>query len=248
MWGRCFICYGAAKLVAGMANLTKIKIKRPVSREPESTKEMTALIRQACLVARDAAANTSEFIGNSSKMAFLAVKDCEKELDRIERQVDEKITSAITEVTEAEARELLACLKFITDLERIGDLTWSVVKRVQAVTPRLLADDRRDLITMSETLRKMLDGVRAGFVDRDVEPATWVLQTDSQIDQTCHALFRRHLESTDRRPREYSTNLLLMAQAFERAGDHTKNLAEEVFHLVEGRSVRHELKRRQAEG
>ncbi len=74
MWGRCFICYGAAKLVAGMANLTKIKIKRPVSREPESTKEMTALIRQACLVARDAAANTSEFIGNSSKMAFLAVK------------------------------------------------------------------------------------------------------------------------------------------------------------------------------
>jgi phosphate uptake regulator len=42
--------------------------------------------------------------------------------------------------------------------------------------------------------------------------------------------------------------MLLMAQAFERAGDHTKNLAEEVFHLVEGRSVRHELKRRQPEG
>jgi phosphate transport system protein len=101
---------------------------------------------------------------------------------------------------------------------------------------------------MSETLRKMLDGVRTGFVDRDVEPATWVLQTDSQIDQTCHAMFRRHLESTDRRPREYSTHMLLMAQAFERAGDHTKNLAEEVFHLVEGRSVRHELKRRQPEG
>jgi phosphate transport system protein len=222
--------------------------QRPVPREPESTKEMTALIRQACLVARDAAANTSEFIGNSSKMAFLAVKDCEKELDRIERQVDEKITSAITEVTEAEARELLACLKFITDLERVGDLTWSVVKRVQVISPRLLADDRRDLITMSETLRKMLDGIRAGFVDRDVEPASWVLRTDSQIDQTCHALFRRHLESTDRRSREYSTNLLFMAQAFERAGDHTKNLAEEVFHLVEGRSVRHELKRRQPEG
>src|SRR5271170_4898688 len=126
-----------------MANLTKIK--RPVSREPESTKEMTALIRQACLVARDAPANTSEFIGNSSKMAFLAVKDCEKELDRIERQVDEKITSAITEVTEAEARELLACLKFIIDLERIGDLTWSIAMRLQHVS-RLQKDDRRDLI------------------------------------------------------------------------------------------------------
>jgi phosphate uptake regulator len=52
------------------------------------------------------------------------------------------------------------------------------------------------------------------------------------------------LESTDRRRREYSTNLLFIAQAFERAGDHAKNLAEEVFHLVEGRSVRHEVKRR----
>jgi phosphate transport system protein len=50
-----------------------------------------------------------------------------------------------------------------------------------------------------------------------------------------------------RRPREYSTNLLLIAQAFERAGDHARNLAEEVLHLVEGRSVRHELKRRKAE-
>jgi hypothetical protein len=37
--------------------------------------------------------------------------------------------------------------------------------------------------------------------------------------------------------------VLLMAQAFERAGDHTKNLGEELFHLVEGRSVRHEPKR-----
>ena len=68
------------------------------------------------------------------------------------------------------------------------------------------------------------------------------MKTDSQIDQVCHAVFRRHLESKDRR-RDYSTNLLLMAQAFERAGDHAKNLGEELFHLVEGRSMRHEPKR-----
>jgi phosphate transport system protein len=219
---------------------------KPTSRQPESTKELTDLIRQACLVAKDASTNAGEFIENSSKMAFLAVKDCEKELDRIERQVDEKITSAITEVTEPEARELLACLKFITDLERIGDLTWSATKRLQAVTPKILPDDKRDLKTMAETLQTMLERIHEGFVDREVEPANWVLQTDSQIDRACQTMFRRHLEATDRRPREYSTNLLLMAQAFERAGDHAKNLAEEVLHLVEGKSVRHEVKRRQA--
>jgi phosphate transport system protein len=218
------------------------------SRVPESTKELTDLIRQACLVAKDSASNTSEFVEDSSKMAFLAVKDCEKELDRIERQVDEKITSAITDVTEAEARELLGCLKFITDLERIGDLTWSAVKRLQLVTARFLPFDKRDLLSMSTTLQAMLERIHEGFVKREIEPANWVLQNDSRIDEACHAMFRRHLESTDRRPREYSTNLLLVAQAFERAGDHAKNLAEELLHLVEGRSVRHESKRRRPEG
>jgi phosphate transport system protein len=222
--------------------------RQTASRVPESTKELTDLIRQACLVAKDSAANTSEFVGNSSKMAFLAVKDCEKELDRIERKVDEKITSAITDVTEAEARELLGCLKFITDLERIGDLTWSAVKRLQLVTSRRLAFDKRDLLAMSATLQNMLERIHEGFVKREIEPANWVLQNDSKIDEACHAMFRRHLESTDRRPREYSTNLLLVAQAFERAGDHAKNLAEELLHLVEGRSVRHESKRRRPEG
>ncbi len=217
-------------------------------RAPESTKELTNLIRQACLVAKDSASNTSEFVENSSKMAFLAVKDCEKELDRIERNVDEKITGAITDVTEAEARELLGCLKFITDLERIGDLTWSAVKRLQLVTSRFLPFDKRDLLAMSSTLQEMLERIHEGFVKREIEPANWVLQNDSRIDEACHAMFRRHLESTDRRPREYSTNLLLVAQAFERAGDHAKNLAEELLHLVEGRSVRHESKRRRPEG
>jgi phosphate transport system protein len=218
------------------------------SRVPDSTKELTNLICQACLVAKDSATNTTEFVENSSKMAFLAVKDCEKELDRIERQVDEKITGAITDVTEAEARELLGCLKFITDLERIGDLTWSAVKRLQMVTARFLPFDKRDLLAMSTTLQNMLERISEGFVEREIEPANWVLQNDSKIDEVCHAMFRRHLESTDRRPREYSTNLLLVAQAFERAGDHAKNLAEELLHLVEGHSVRHELKRRRPEG
>ncbi len=222
--------------------------RQVATREQESTKELTNLVRQACLVAKDGATNTSEFIENSSKMAFLAVKDCEKELDRIEREVDEKITGAITDVTESQARELLGCLKFITDLERIGDLTWSVSKRLQLVTSKLAADDKRDLKSMAGTLQDMLEQIHQGFVDREVEPANWVLLNDSRIDLACHAMFRRHLESTARRPREYSTHLLLIAQAFERAGDHAKNLAEELLHLVEGRSVRHEVKRRRPEG
>jgi len=218
-------------------------MKRKRIEELDSTKELSNLVLQACLVAKDAAFNLRDFIENSSNMAFLAVKDCEKELDKMERRIDEEITSAITQVSEAEARELLACLKSIIDLERIGDLTWSVTQHLQKMGARLSDDDSRDLIEMAQILEKMLDAIHRGFVRRDLESASWVLQIDFQIDQVCRAVFHRHLSSGDRRRRDYSTTLLLMAQAFERAGDHAKNLGEELFHLVEGRSVRHEPKR-----
>jgi phosphate transport system protein len=218
-------------------------MKRAHIAEPDTTKELTELALQGCLVAKDATANLRDYIENSSKMAMLAVSDCEKELDRMERRIDEEIASAITQVGESEARELLACVKFSIDLERIGDLAWSVTARLQTLPARLTREDSRDLVAMSEVLEKMLDAVHEGFVKRNLDQASWVLQTDSQIDHLCRSIFRRHLESRDRRRRDYSTSLLLMAQAFERAGDHAKNLGEELFHLVAGRSVRHERKR-----
>jgi phosphate transport system protein len=178
-------------------------------------------------------------------MALLAVRDCEKELDRMERQVDQQITRAITDVSESEARQLLACLKFIIDLERIGDLTWSVAQRLQALTTKRATEDNDDLSAMARMLQAVLERVHQGFATRDLASATWVLQQDPQMDQTYRALFSRHVQGHDRRRRDYSTSILLMAQALERAGDHAKNLGEELVHLLEGRSVRHERKKSQ---
>jgi phosphate transport system protein len=216
-------------------------MKRKRVEELDSTRDLTLVVQQGCLVAKDAAYNLRDFIENASNMAFLAVKDCEKELDRMERRIDEEITSAITQVSEAEARELLACLKFIIDLERIGDLAWSICMRLQKLGSRLPKDDSQDFMAMARVLEKMLEAIHQGYVQREVEGAAWVLQNDPEIDRCCHAVFHRHLAAGDVH-REYSTSIMLMAQAFERAGDHAKNLGEELFHLVEGRSMRHEPK------
>lgn len=219
-----------------------------VLQEPESTRELTGLIREACLIAKDCASNLYEFVQNSSKMAFLAVKDCEKELDRIERTVDEKITQAITEVTENEARELLACLKFIIDLERIGDLLWSAAKRLQPMNGELNARDRESVLTMAKIVVEMLEKIDHGFLRRDLKSAQWVLQNDSRMDLACRSLMRHQIENMDQRHSESVTNLLFIGQAFERAGDHAKNLSEELFHLIEGRSMRHQVKRTRVSG
>ena len=55
----------------------------------ESTKEPTEIALRACLIAKDAAFNAQDYIATRSQMALIAVQQCEKELDQIERQIDE---------------------------------------------------------------------------------------------------------------------------------------------------------------
>jgi len=205
----------------------------------DETHPLVDLALRACLVASDAAFNIKDFLSNSSRMAFLAVRDCEKELDRIEQEIDQRLPGAITDVGEPEARELLACLRFSTELERIGDLLWGVCQRVQDLRPRLPKADSQQLIAIVEILQKMLQQIREGFTHRELDPASYVLRADREIDRVYKSFFRRHLRSEDEENMQQHADLLLIAQALERAGDHATNLAEELFRLIEGRSLRH---------
>jgi phosphate transport system protein len=208
--------------------------------------DLVRLALKACLIARDAAFNVRDLLTTSSRMAFLAIKDCEKELDLLERQIDERMPEAITRVNEARARQLLSSLKSTTDLERIGDLMMSVALRVQARTTRIPASDKRQLIEMSSVLREMLDLIHQGFSNLDLDCARKVLQMDKDIDRICHELFQKHLAETVPQGDTSGFEILLMAQALERAGDHATNLAEDLYSLIEGRSLRHVPKRKAA--
>src|ERR1700719_721542 len=117
--------------------------KSPAEPRLRGADDLARLALKACLIARDAAFNVRDLLTNSSRMAFLAIKDCEKELDLIERQIDERLPAAITKVNEARARQLLASLKCITDLERIGDLVMSVALRGQSRSATWPASERR---------------------------------------------------------------------------------------------------------
>ncbi len=217
---------------------------RSKSNNDESAEdELSAQVIRGCLIARDAVFNVRDFFAEGSRLAFLAIKDCEKELDQIERKIDEQLPEAITRVGEAKARELLACLKFITDLERIGDLAYSAVMQLQSRREKLPAADTRQLVEMASLLCTMLDHVHQGFTTRDVTHAQSVLQSDPEVDRICHSLFHRHLAEPNTPSGQQNFDILLAAQALERVGDHAKNLAEEIFALSEGRSLRHNARK-----
>jgi phosphate transport system protein len=190
-------------------------------------------------VAQAAAAAIAEGIATASTSHLRVMRDYEEELDSLDREINQSVTSAISKVSEAQARELLACLKFILELERIGDLLLNFVNRAGAVLKRLDQQDVKELTLMASIIERMLADVHQAFANRDLKACLKVLRADSDLDRIRNIVFVRHVENPENQPRQESFHLIIMTQTMERAGDHVKNLAEEVCHLVTGQSIRH---------
>ncbi|MGC1653048.1 MAG: PhoU domain-containing protein [Candidatus Sulfotelmatobacter sp.] len=196
---------------------------------------------EACELAREAASIAAEGIATGSMSRLNDIRRCEKELDAMDLEVDSGVTACITRVPEAETRQLLGCMKVMIGLERIGDLLLSFATSAQAAGGRIDAQDARDLTQMATVLEKMLADVGQSFSQRDVKKAIDVLRADAEMDRLRNIIFLRHIENPENVAHHSSLQIIFMTQSLERAGDHAKNLAEEVCHFVSGRSIRHLL-------
>lgn len=211
-------------------------------KSPEPEPSYAHLVRStiaACRVAKEAAAAAAEGIATGSVPLLSSLREREKELDQLDMEVDTGVTDAITQVSDAEARELLACMKIMIGVERIGDLLLSFASSAQAAGARIDPQDSRDLTHMATVLEKMLSDVGAAFAERDVKKAVDVLRADAEMDRLRNLIFLRHIENPENLPRQASLQVIFMTQSLERAGDHAKNVAEEVCHFVSGHTVRH---------
>ena len=209
---------------------------------PESShRDLVRRTVEACELAREAAAIAAEGVATGSMSRLDAIRQCEKDLDAIDLEVDSGVTTSITRVPESETGHLLACMKVMIGLERIGDLLLSFATSAQATGGRIDSQDARDLTQMATVLEKMLADVGESFSQRDVKKAIEVLRADAEMDRLRNLIFLRHIENPDNGARHSSLQVIFMTQSLERAGDHAKNLAEEVCHFVSGHSIRHLL-------
>jgi phosphate transport system protein len=196
---------------------------------------------EACHLAKEAAGAAAEGIATGSSTLLNSLRQRERELDTLDMEIDSGVTTAITEVEPSEARELLACMKFMIGLERIGDLLLSFANSAQAAGARIDPEDTRDLTQMATILEKMLTDCAESFSAREIGRAIDVLRADAEMDRLRNLIFLRHIENPENVHRQASLQVIFMTQSLERAGDHAKNLAEEVCHFVSGHTVRHVL-------
>ena len=209
---------------------------------PGPGSHLLELTFEAFRVAHRAAAAAAEGVASSSKELLGEVRDRERELDSLDRDIDDLVTTTITRVDDDEARTLLASMKIGMSLERIGDLLLSFANRADSIASQMDHDDIRDFTVMSSKLERMLADVETAFRTRSLDKAVDALRADTEIDRLRNVITFRHLEPADGPRRFDSFHVLFMAQELERAGDHVKNISEEICHLVSGRTVRHVLR------
>lgn len=172
------------------------------------------------------------------------VLEKEKQVDEMEREIDEICTTtiALRQPTASDLRLILAVTKTIRDLERMGDEANKVAKQAislseNGTSPRGYVEIRHIANGVRDSLRDCLDA----FTRFDVKVALETLDRDKQIDQDYRSAVREMMTYMMEDPRSISRvmNILWALRSLERIGDHAKNICEHVVFLVEGKDIRH---------
>jgi phosphate transport system protein len=186
-------------------------------------------------------------LSNLSHETAAQVLVAEERVNAMEVEIDSELWRIIArrQPTARDLRLLIAVSKAIANLERAGDEAARIARTVQrllneGVSSRLrtpLSDlDYAASLAVAQ-LRKALDA----FARLDVTKALEVLKSDDQIDREFEGLIRKLITYMMEDPRTItaSIELVFVAKAIERVGDHGKNLAEAVIYVVKGTDVRH---------
>jgi phosphate transport system protein len=184
-------------------------------------------------------------LGQFNAEAARQVISLEKRVNDMDVELDHEIASIIgrRQPTARDLRLLMAIAKAVANLERAGDEAEKMARMVLSIihsdAPRTLpASELRTAADLAAgQLRKALDA----FARLDTTTALAILREDDLIDQEFDSFLRILITymMEDARTISSSLDLLFLAKAIERVGDHAKNIAELIIYIVKGADVRH---------
>jgi len=172
------------------------------------------------------------------------VLEREKEVNRLEMEIDYSITQvlALQQPTAVDLRLVISVSKMLTDMERSGDEAEKIAKMAR----RLYDSPTRyepivDMTHLGEAVQKMLNRSLDSFARKNDILAAEVVRSDKKVDKEWKGILRELSSYMIEDPRTItaSMDLIFIARALERIGDHAKNMAERVIYLVQGEDARH---------
>lgn len=166
-------------------------------------------------------------------------------VNAMEVSIDETCNQIIARRQPAagDLRLIMMVIKTITDLERIGDEAEKIARMARLIyasdrmhTPRFF-EIKQVASIAANMVHKALDA----FARLDLNAAAHIVRQDEQVDEEFRSIMRQLITFMMEDPRKISTSLeiLFIAKAIERIGDHAKNMSEYVVYMVKGKDVRH---------
>jgi phosphate transport system protein len=189
--------------------------------------------------------NALEALVSANPKIAAEVMESDLQVNALEIQVDEDCSHIIARRQPAagDLRMIMMVVKTITDLERIGDEATKIARVAQKIyeSDRLYKPRFNEIKNMVALVREMLRTSLDAFARLDATKTADVARQDEQVDEQFRAAMRQLITFMLEDPRTISMSLevLFVAKALERIGDHAKNIAEYVVYMVKGKDVRH---------
>ena len=182
-------------------------------------------------------------VQGDTRLAKQVVTD-DYRVNALEVEIDEECSRIVArrQPAASDLRLIMAVIKTITDLERIGDEAKRVARMVEEELDGALAEDiRHEVEHMGNLVREMLRTILDAFARLDVQTAVRVVKADRRVDVKYVSITRQLMTYMAQDPKSIPRvlNVLWAARALERMGDRCGNIAEYIFYLVHGRDIRH---------
>tara|TARA_Y100000996_G_scaffold408624_1_gene388015 strand:- start:469 stop:1053 length:585 start_codon:yes stop_codon:yes gene_type:complete len=174
----------------------------------------------------------------NSDHAESVIKDDEK-IDKFETLIEQQVVNliALRQPMAIDLRETVTALKISSDLERIGDLAKNISKRTLLLNENLPKNLVDALVRVSSNVQKQLKSILDAYLDRSSSMAMNVWESDEKIDDLTNLCMQeviKYLKENEKNLDD-GTHLLFVTKNIERIGDHTTNVAEQVYYLVTGK-------------
>lgn len=176
-------------------------------------------------------------ITNNADEADKIIKN-DAEIDKFENLIEQQVVNliALRQPLAIDLRETVTALKISSDLERIGDLSKNIAKRSLLLSSNLSKNLIDILNSLSENVQKQLKSVIDSYLERSSSMAINVWESDEKIDNLTNQCMQASIDFLKEDPKnlQNGTHLLFVSKNLERMGDHTTNIAEQVYFLVKG--------------
>ena len=200
------------------------------------------LLMMASLCERNLRNSLGCLLNRDEDLCNVIIAD-DEEIDQFEKHVDKTGIDLLRrfQPVASDLRQVVAAMKLSNNLERIADQAVNIARKARKLNRAPLIDEVNFLDPMYREVTSMLSDALRAYTESDIELAISIPPRDKKLDAMNHEITEKLTVRMTKSPERITDylDLIFIARHLERAGDHTKNIAEDIVFAIAAEDIRH---------